>query len=94
MILSGQTVTAVVDFGLIEGATDATVTVPDARVAATTVIVCAVQAAPGVDHDVDDYMVEGVTAHAANIVPGVGYDIHASCVPYGTWGRYQVSAIS
>jgi hypothetical protein len=40
----------------------------------------------------DDAQVEGLTAYAGNIVPGVGFDIFASA-PNGTWGQYQVTAI-
>ena len=45
------------------------------------------------DHEEpDDAMVEGLTAYAGNIIPGVGFDIFASA-PNGTWGQYQITAI-
>lgn len=59
-------------------------------VTATDIILVAPQAVPTPEHDPDDYAVEGITAYAANIVPGVSFDIIAQAVN-SSWGRYQIS---
>jgi hypothetical protein len=90
-ILSQLATSATVDFGPDEECS-ASVTIADARVEADSVIVCSVLAVATPDHDPDDYAIEGLTAHAGAIEPGVGFDITA-CAPNGTWGRYRVTAI-
>ena len=44
------------------------------------------------DHDPDDVWVEEITAYTDSIVPGVGFDVIATC-PNGTWGQYLIDVI-
>ena len=82
-----------VDFGFASGEEggDATVTISATWVMATSYIVCSPYAVATADHDADDYMVEGITAYAANLSSGVGFDIVAFA-PNNTWGRYTINA--
>lgn len=87
--------TAIVDFGAnpfqAEGEGNVvSVTIPAAWVLAGDVILVSPQAVATADHDPDDYAVEGITAYAANIVPGVSFDIIAQATE-SSWGTYQVS---
>jgi hypothetical protein len=90
----GTTVTGEVDFGFPSGGEGdiATVTIPTTGVTALSNIVCSVLASASLDHDPQDASVEGVVAYAANIIPGVSFDIVATAVN-NTWGRYEVVAI-
>jgi len=44
----------------------------------------------GLDHDPDDYAVEGIQATVGAITAGVGFDVIASARGW-TWGRYNVN---
>lgn len=83
---------ATVDFGGPGEDGTATVNVPAPTVAAASKIVCTPAAIATADHDPEDYAAEGITAYAANIVAGVGFDIIASARTY-TWGRYVINAV-
>lgn len=84
---------AVVDFGFpTSGEGDvATVTVLTPLVQASSLIICSILAAPTPDHQEFDAAIEGIVVTAANIVPGVSFDIVAGAVN-NTWGRYNVAA--
>ena len=45
-----------------------------------------------VDHDPDDVWAEEILAYATNVVPGVGFDVVATC-PNGTWGSYLIDVV-
>lgn len=71
---------------------NASVTVSASWVTASTTVLCNMFAKVTTDHDPDDYVVEGVSAIAGNIVPGVSFDVLGTA-PQGTWGRYIVNCI-
>ena len=68
------------------------VTVPATWVTASDVITVSPQAIATADHDPDDYAAEGITAYAANIVPGVSFDIIAQAAN-SSWGQYKISYV-
>ncbi len=91
---SGNFAQGLVDFGHpsgLEGDT-AAVTIAAPWVSGSSIVVASLQALATPDHDPDDYMVEGLVGYAANIVPGIGFDIIVYA-PSGSWGRYYVSAV-
>jgi hypothetical protein len=92
---SGNFVQATVNFGGPTGGveeTTAVVTVTgQAWVTPSSIILCSVFAGTTADHDPEDAVVEQLTAYAANIVAGTGFDIYVSA-PEGAWGRYLVNA--
>lgn len=95
-ITAGSTVNAsnaTVDFGFANGDEGdiATVTVTATWVLASSNIICVPYAVANADHDPEDYAVEGITAYAANLASGVGFDIIAMA-PNNTWGRYSINA--
>ncbi len=83
-------VSAIVDFGSTETG-NAVVTIPYPSVTLTSIILCNPLAKATTDHDPDDYVAEGITAYATNIVAGVGFDITATS-KNGTWGKYVIAA--
>ena len=87
-------VQAQVDFGYPNGLEGDTISVAVAAtwVTANMKIVCTVAMEATADHDIEDAMVEGLVAYAANIVAGVGFDIYV-VAPQNTWGKYLVNAI-
>lgn len=94
---SGSTVynaQATVDFGFATGLEGdiATVTVSATWVVASSIITVSPYAVANADHDPEDYAVENITAYAANLASGVGFDIIAAA-PRGSWGRYVVNAM-
>lgn len=94
---SGNFAQGLLDFGSGIGIagedTFTTTTVSAPWVTANTILVCTPAPNASVDHEPDDAAVEGVTAYATNIVPGVGFDIVASSRG-GTWGRYLINAVA
>jgi hypothetical protein len=89
----GNSVQAIVNFGFTlfgEGDT-ASVTVPAPWVQANSVIVCTPYAVTTSNHDPTDVLIEGIEAYAANIVPGVSFDIMA-LAPNNTFGQYVINA--
>jgi len=83
-------VQTLVDFGVNQDSV--TTTVAAAWVTASSVIVCSPMAMATSDHDPEDVYLEELKCYAANIVPGVSFDI-LTYAPNGTWGRYYVNAI-
>lgn len=92
---SGNFAQTLVDFGPGDQGetTFATVTVPAPWVTANTVLICAPAPTSSVDHSPEDAALEGVAAFAANVVPGVGFDVFATSSS-GTWGRYLINAVA
>lgn len=86
-----------VDFGFQLGQEGdlATTTVAASWVTANSYIVCGAVPVATVDHDPDDYAIEGIVAYAENIVPGVSFDIRAkSCGDGGvTWGKWYINYV-
>lgn len=93
---SGNFAQALLFFGTGIGETGedtiATTNVAAPWVTANTILVCTPAATASLDHSPDDAAVEGVTAYATNVVPGVGFDIIASSRG-GTWGNYLINAV-
>ncbi|MGB8216224.1 MAG: hypothetical protein WCE94_02890 [Candidatus Methanoperedens sp.] len=92
--LGNNFVQVTVDFGFATGNEDfnATVTVSAPWVGADSRIICLPSGIATVDHDPEDYAVEGITAYPANIIPGVGFDIIVSA-KNGTFGTYIINVI-
>lgn len=86
-------VQAEVDFGFASGGEGdlARTTVSAPWVTADSKIFCipVMEATP--EHDPEDVVLEGIQAHAENLVPGVGFDIVAYA-PDGAFGRYVIRA--
>lgn len=93
--IPARSVQATVDFGFADGREGdiAAATVSAAWIQADSIINCSPMAVATDDHDADDVVVEGLTAYAANIVAGIGFDVIARA-PQGTWGRYVINARS
>ena len=92
---TAPSISATVNFGFASGkqGDDAVVTVTGCSwVTSNSKITCSLAAVTTPDHDPEDPVIEGLTAYAANLVPGVGFDIYCYA-PNGTWGRYTVNAI-
>ena len=88
-----RSATAVINFGTSNlSDSNATVTISAPWVLSTTILVCSMLATPTADHDPDDYVVEGLSAQATNIIPGISFDVTVSA-PNSTWGRYNINVI-
>jgi hypothetical protein len=61
-------------------------------VTATTKLLCQPAMVATADHDPDDVWAEEIIAYATNIVPGVGFDVIATCRNC-TWGSYLVDVV-
>lgn len=72
--------------------TTVTTTVNAPWVTAQSKITCYPSATGTADHEADEAAVEGVSAYAVNLVPGVGFDI-LTWTPQGTWGTYLIEAV-
>lgn len=81
-----------VDFGHAAGGESdlASVTVAAAWVTNGSVILCNAAGVATPDHDAEDAALEGITAVAANLNEGVGFDVIA-CAPLGSWGRFNIN---
>ncbi len=92
--LGNNFVQVTVDFGFASGNEDfnAIATVPAPWVRADSRLICLPSGIATVDHDPEDYAVEGLTAYTANIIPGVSFDIIASA-KNGTFGTYIINVI-
>lgn len=79
------------DFGYANGGEGDTaiVTFSAPWVHASSVVICQIGDSCDPDHDDEDAVVEGITAHAVNIVPGVQFDVMVYA-PLGSWGRYRI----
>jgi hypothetical protein len=86
-----------VDFGfqVANEGDDAFITVSAPWVQTGSVIVCSAAMEATADHDPDDVWAERIVAYAANIVPGVGFDLYATSANEGgrTWGKYLINAV-
>lgn len=97
---SSNTATCTVDFANPTGGEQdlsGVTTVAAAWVTSATVLACTILSADStgylgtsLDHDPEDSLVEGITAYATNIVPGVGFDVQAYAAN-NSWGRYTVN---
>jgi hypothetical protein len=88
-VLTGTTVTtATVNFGSTVESCDATVTVADTSVTATSRFQVMPSLVATTDHDPDDYVAEQVMGYVGNVVVATGYDVIA-VAPQGTWGQYS-----
>jgi hypothetical protein len=94
LALLPKTAQAVVDFGNAAGGEShlASVTVAAAWVADNSVILCNAAGVATPDHDAEDAALEGITAVAANLNEGVGFDVIARA-PLGSWGRFNINII-
>lgn len=77
-----------VDFGNIEDLAKATITAPWVQADSKIEVLPAASQLP--DHDVEDFLIEGIRLMATNIVPGVSFDILAHA-PDSTSGKYNVN---
>lgn len=97
---SANTATCTVDFANPTGGEQelsGTTTVAASWVTSSTVLTCAILSVDStgylgtsLDHDPEDSIVEGITAYALNIVPGVSFDVQAYAAN-NSWGRYTVN---
>jgi hypothetical protein len=83
-----------VDFGSANGgeADLASVSVSAPWVTDASVILCNAAGVATPDHDPEDAALEGITAIAANLNEGVGFDVIARA-PQGSWGRFNINII-
>jgi len=81
-----------VDFGHAAGGENdhARITVTAAWVTNGSVILCNAAGVATPDHDAEDAVLEGITAIAANLNEGVGFDVIARA-PLGSWGRFNIN---
>jgi len=81
-----------VDFGNASGgeADFARVSVAAAWVTGGSVILCTAAGMATPDHDAEDAALENITALAANLNAGVGFDLIARAAT-GAWGRYSIN---
>jgi hypothetical protein len=87
-----HTAQATVDFGHASGgeADLASITVAAAWVTGSSVIVCTAAGVATPDHDAEDAALEGISAVAANLNEGVGFDVIARARE-GSWGRFNIN---
>lgn len=83
-----------VDFGSASGGESplAFVSVSAPWVTDASVILCNAAGVATPDHDPEDAALEGITAVAANLNEGVGFDVIAHA-PQGSWGRFKINII-
>jgi hypothetical protein len=83
-----------VDFGHAGGGEETLMTTAVAApwVAEGTWLVCSPAGESTDDHDPFDAALDGVSAYAANVQPGVGFDLVVGAAN-GTWGRYLINVI-
>ncbi|TAE84396.1 MAG: hypothetical protein EAY76_00125 [Alphaproteobacteria bacterium] len=83
-----------VDFGSASGEESplASVSVSAPWVTDASVILCNAAGVATPDHDPEDAALDGVTAVAANLNEGVGFDVIARA-PQGSWGRFNINII-
>lgn len=92
LALIPKTAQVTVDFGHAGGGeSDITsVTVAAAWVTGSSVILCHAAGVATPDHDAEDAALEGISAVAANLNAGVGFDVIARAAG-GGWGRYSIN---
>lgn len=92
LALIPKTAQATVDFGNASGgeADIASVTVAASWVTNSSVILCTAAGVATPDHDAEDAALENITALAANLNAGVGFDLIARAAA-GSWGRYSIN---
>lgn len=86
--LPQQSGTAVVDFGNLDDMAKATIIAPWVQPDSKIDVLPAASQLP--DHDVEDFLIEGIRLMATNIVPGESFDILAHA-PDSTSGKYNVN---
>lgn len=90
----GNLVRVPIDFGFIPNFQETSTTVTQAAtwVTANSIIICQAQNDSSGDHEPEEAVLDGLSARAINLVPGVSFDVicYAS---EGTWGRYQVNCV-
>lgn len=81
-----------VDFAHADGGESdlASVTVAATWVTNSSVILCNAAGVATPDHDAEDAALEGITAIAANLNEGVGFDVIARA-SLGSWGRFNIN---
>lgn len=81
-----------VDFGHASGGESdfASVTVAASWVTNGSVILCTAAGVATPDHDAEDAALEKITALAANLNAGIGFDVIARAAT-GAWGRYSIN---
>jgi hypothetical protein len=89
---SGNFLQVTVDFGSDSGPItrvfDVYVTVTGQTwVTSTSKILADIAGVATATHGVEDGLIEGLTAQAESLVPGVGFTLHAYS-PFGSWGQY------
>jgi hypothetical protein len=89
-IAGAGTATVEVDFG--SAGDVATASVSATWVTASTILICQVAGTSTADHDIEDALLEQITAHAYSINAGVGFSVRAHA-PNGTWGRYNINIV-
>lgn len=80
-----------IDFGPDENSI-ARVFVPAPWVSANSIIDCDPASLATDDHDMDDVVVENLSAYATKLQPGVGFNLVAFA-PNRTWGRYLINIL-
>ena len=92
LALIPKTGQATVDFGNASGGESdfASVSVAAAWVTNGSVILCTAAGVATPDHDAEDAALENITALAANLNAGVGFDLIARAAG-GAWGRYSIN---
>jgi len=95
-VTSGNLVQATVDFGSNSGPItreyDATVAVVADWVTATSIILCSIAGVATAQHGPQDGLVEGLTAQAEDLTPGIGFTLHAYS-PKGSYGNYVFNCV-
>ena len=85
----GQTI---VNFGVFPGSTDASVTITDPNVQATSYLEANLLAIATPDHSVDEHRIEAIHITAGNIVPSTSFTIYAQSQSNAKlYGAYTVS---
>ncbi len=92
LALIPKTAQVTVDFGNASGGESdfASVTVAAAWVTGGSVILCHAAGVATPDHDAEDAALENITALAANLNAGIGFDVIARAAG-GGWGRYIIN---
>ena len=69
---------------------NATTTVSDTNITATSKIVATLCAEATTDHSIDEVIISGVVVSAGNIVAGASFDLNGYCQE-GTHGLYKIN---
>jgi hypothetical protein len=80
------------DTGPITPVYDITTSVSAPWITNSSTLLCSVMGVETPQHGPDDGLFEGLTAQAENLVPGVGFTLHAYS-PMGSWGKYVFAVV-